>query len=109
MHAHNDYLQLLIETGWLGFFSIMIGFFIFLGTRARNIKLIDFRRDPLRFFLAVGALSGMISMAVHSLFDFTLQIPANCVYFVVLMAILSACTRPHKMMNVQHRTPNIEL
>ena len=96
IHAHNDYLQLLIETGWIGFFAIMSGFFIFLGKSARRIKQLDFRRDPLRFYLAVGAFSGLISMSVHALFDFNLQIPANCLYFVVLMAILSACTRPRK-------------
>ena len=96
IHAHNDYLQLLIETGWIGFFAIMIGFFIFIVKSARRIKQLDFRRDPLRFFLAVGAFSGLISMSVHGLFDFNLQIPANCLYFVVLMAILSACTGPHR-------------
>jgi hypothetical protein len=42
--------------------------------------------------MAVGAFSGIASIGVHSLFDFNLQIPANCVYFVVLMAILNACT-----------------
>ncbi len=96
IHAHNDYLQFLIETGWIGFFAIMIGFFIFLGKSARRIRHLDFKRDPLRFYLAVGAFSGLISMTVHSLFDFNLQIPANCLYFVVLMAILSACTQPHR-------------
>ncbi|MCB2148589.1 MAG: O-antigen ligase family protein [Deltaproteobacteria bacterium] len=93
IHAHNDYLQLLIEAGWIGFMAIMSGFWIFLGKRARRIRQLDFSNDPLRFFLAVGAFSGLISMAVHCLFDFNLQIPANCVYVVVLMAILSACTR----------------
>ena len=95
MHAHNDYLQILIETGWVGFFALMGSFFIFLGKRARCIKQIDYRRDPLRFYLAIGAFSGLISMTVHCFFDFNLQIPANCLYFVVLMAILSTCTRPH--------------
>ena len=95
IHAHNDYLQLLIETGWIGFSAIMIGFFIFIGKSARRIKHLDFRKDPLHFYLAVGSFSGLISMSVHSLFDFNLQIPANCLYFVVLMAILSACTQPH--------------
>ena len=108
VHAHNDYLQLLIETGWIGFSAIMIGFFIFLGKSARRIRHLDFKRDPLHFYLAVGAFSGLISMSVHGLFDFNLQIPANCLYFVVLMAVLSACTRPRKTINVEHRTSNIE-
>jgi O-antigen ligase len=93
VHAHNDYLQLLIETGWVGFFALVGTIFVFLVKCARRIKHLNFRKDPLRFYLAVGAFSGIISMGVHSLFDFNLQIPANCVYFVVLMAILSACTQ----------------
>jgi hypothetical protein len=44
--------------------------------------------DPLRFFLAIGALSGLVSIAFHSFFDFNLQIPANCVYFVMLLGIV---------------------
>ncbi|MBC2710759.1 MAG: O-antigen ligase family protein [Desulfosarcina sp.] len=84
IHAHNDYLQLLIETGWIGFFAIVGGFLIFLGKSARRIKRLDFRRDPLRFYLAVGAFSGLISMTVHSMFDFN-----------------------RRMMNVEHRTSNI--
>ena len=97
VYAHNDYLQILIETGWIGFFAIVGGFLIFLGKSARRIKRLDFRKDPLRFYLAVGAFSGLISITVHSMFDFNLQIPANCLYFVVLMAVLSACTRPDQL------------
>jgi O-antigen ligase len=90
-YAHNDYLQFLIETGWVGFFCLTGGFVYFIGKSFRLIRRLDDRGDPMRFFLAVGAFSGIISMAFHSLFDFNLQMPANCLYFVVLMAILSSC------------------
>ncbi len=90
-HAHNDYLQILIETGWIGFLTLVGGFLFFITKSARRIKRLDLRKDPLRFYLAVGAFSGLVSIAFHSFFDFNLQIPANCLYFVVLMAILSAC------------------
>jgi len=95
-YAHNDYLQLLIETGWVGFFCIIGGFVYFVGKSFRIIRQFDEKDDPMRFFLAVGAFSGIMSMAFHSLFDFNLQIPANCLYFVVLMAILSSCTEKIK-------------
>ena len=95
-YAHNDYLQLLIETGWAGFICITGGFIFFIGKSFLLIRRLDARHDPMRFFLAVGAFSGIISLAFHSFFDFNLQIPANCLYFVVLMAILSSCTEKVK-------------
>jgi len=90
-YAHNDYLQLLIETGWIGFTAMLTGFLIFMWKSAYRIKHMNPHKDPMRFFLAAGAFSGLTSMAFHSFFDFNLQIPANCVYFVTLMAILCAC------------------
>jgi O-antigen ligase len=95
-YAHNDYLQLLIETGWVGFFALIGGFIFFIGKSFRLIRRLDPKVDPARFFLAVGAFSGLISLAFHSFFDFNLQIPANCLYFVTLIAILSSCTEQVK-------------
>jgi len=91
-YAHNDYLQLLIETGWIGFVSLIGGFVFFIGKSYSRIRRLDGKDDPMRFFLAIGAFSGIISLVFHSFFDFNLQIPANCLYFVALMAILSSCT-----------------
>jgi O-antigen ligase len=89
-------LQLLIETGWVGFFILIGGFVFFTGKSFRLIRRFDAKADPKRFFLAVGAFSGIISLAFHSFFDFNLQIPANSLYFVTLIAILSACTEKNK-------------
>lgn len=90
-YAHNDYLQLLIEAGWIGFLVLVAGFLMFLGKSACRIKRLNYQKDPMRFFLATGAFSGLVSMAFHSFFDFNLQIPANCVYFVLLITIVYAC------------------
>ena len=90
-YAHNDYLQLLVETGWIGFTALVGGFYIFLVRSFRKVRQIRLQSDPLGFFLAVGALSGLVSMAFHSFFDFNLQMPANCVYFVMLLGIVEVC------------------
>ncbi|UCD91122.1 MAG: hypothetical protein JSW04_06780, partial [Desulfobacterales bacterium] len=84
----NDYLQLLVETGWIGFVALVSGFYIFLIRSFRRVKQIKLLDNPFRFFMAIGALSGLVSMAFHSFFDFNLQIPANCIYFVMLMGIV---------------------
>jgi len=89
--AHNDYLQLLIEAGWVGFLAAVSGFLIFLSKSAYRIRRLNFQKDPMMFFLSAGAFSGLVSMSFHSFFDFNLQIPANCVYFVTLIAVVYTC------------------
>ncbi len=90
-YAHNDYLQLLVETGWIGFLALVGGFYVFLIRSFRKVRHMSLQADPFRFFLAIGALSGLVSIAFHSFFDFNLQMPANCVYFVMLMGIIDVC------------------
>jgi O-antigen ligase len=90
-YAHNDYLQLLVETGCIGFAALVGGFYIFLVRSFRKVRQMRLQADPLGFFLAAGALSGLVSMAFHSFFDFNLQMPANCVYFVMLLGIVDVC------------------
>jgi O-antigen ligase len=91
LYAHNDYLHLLVEAGIPGFLALVSGFFIFLGKSIKKVKQMKSYHDPLRFFLAVGALSGLVSIAFHSLFDFNLHMPANLIYFVTLIAIVHTC------------------
>lgn len=94
-HVHNDWLELLIETGWPGFVALAGGFVYFLFRSVRNVLKLAPGVDPLRFFLAVGAVSGLTALAFHSLVDFNLQIPANCIYFVTLLGIVSICIRDY--------------
>ncbi|MFO8091029.1 MAG: O-antigen ligase family protein [Desulfatiglandaceae bacterium] len=90
IHTHNDYLQLLVETGWPGFLLLTAGWLYLLvrgllGLR-RFFRHIGYSRH---FFLAAGAWSGLVSMAFHSFFDFNLQIPANLFFFAMLAGILT--------------------
>jgi hypothetical protein len=71
----------------------MGGFYMFLVSSFRKVRHMRLQADPIGFFLAIGALSGLVSIAFHSFFDFNLQMPANCVYFVMLMGIVDVCLR----------------
>ena len=83
--AHNDFVQLLVETGVLGF-ATGIGLLVVVYVRGfRKIRgtLFGSWRS-----VAVGAsLIGVTGLAVHGLFDFNLQIPANALLFYVLCAV----------------------
>jgi O-antigen ligase len=91
IYLHNDYLQLLVETGWIGFLTLAGGFYIFLVKSILKVRKMRLQSDPMRYFVAIGALSGIVSIAFHSFFDFNLHMPANAVYFVMLMGLVYHC------------------
>ncbi|PIE33330.1 hypothetical protein CSA56_12225 [candidate division KSB3 bacterium] len=88
--AHNDYLELLIEMGIPALLLVLWGIY----RLYRHVLNIYFRYDdPLLTSLLIGGLTSITAMAVHSFFDFNLQIPANAVLFVIVLALTTACAQ----------------
>jgi O-antigen ligase len=85
--AHNDYLQLLVETGVAGF-AIAVWFLV-LVFRHASTKLKNWT-ETASGALTVAALLGCVGILVHSFLDFNLQIPANAALFYVLCAIAAS-------------------
>jgi O-antigen ligase len=85
--AHNDYAQLLVETGLLG-----IGLMLWFLVRLYQYGLPTSRRWELRWDGAVSlaALLGCTGILFHSLVDFNLQIPANAALFYVLCGLAAS-------------------
>jgi len=81
--AHNDYLQLLVETGMAG--AAVALWFLAIVFRSAFRKLRE-ASDTNRS-VALAALLGVSGLLIHSLFDFNLQIPANASMFFVLCGI----------------------
>jgi len=82
--AHNDYLQLLVELGVIG--CIPLAVFVMLGL-LKGWSLL--RRNDSRLLRGIGFASvmGTVSLLIHSSVDFNLQIPANILLFVALLAL----------------------
>jgi O-antigen ligase len=85
--AHNDYLQLLVETGLAGFLIAI--WFLVLTFRHARPKLENWT-DTANGALTVAALLGCLGILVHSFLDFNLQIPANAALFYVLCSIAAS-------------------
>jgi O-antigen ligase len=83
--SHNDYLQILADGGILGGLIALW----FLVAVSRSIWQSCRHTDPLLSAIALGCATGIVSILTHSLFDFNLQIPANALVFLILVAMLS--------------------
>jgi O-antigen ligase len=83
--AHNDYLQILAEGGLLVAVPAAV---------AAVLLVVEIRRrfaetEPgtMTYWVRVGAVTGLLAIALHETVDFSLQMPGNAVLFAVLAAI----------------------
>lgn len=83
-HAHNDYLQFVIEYGLIG--SLPLLAFVLLAL-FRALQAMWRRESIYRSGVGFGAAMGIVAIGVHSATDFNLQIPANAATLVVVCAI----------------------
>jgi len=80
-HTHNDYLEMLVDTGLIG--AILTGWFLFHVIRGGMRKIAD-KGDREGSILALGLMAGIVALLTHSMLDFNLHIPANAAMFYVL-------------------------
>jgi O-antigen ligase len=79
--AHNFFLEGYLGLGIPFAAALLIGYFVLIFAFARGIR----SRNRLRSFPVMGAAS-LVLISLHSLVDFSLQIPGVAVYFAALMA-----------------------
>jgi O-antigen ligase len=99
-HAHNDYLELLAEAGTLGFVAFALGSLYLVWTLARRSG----GRGGFGPF-GVAAAAGVLAMALHSLIDFNLAIPANALTMAVMVGMLVAWRRAASIAALEEALP----
>jgi len=95
VYAHNDYLQLLAEYGVIAgllFLGFLIAHFFaawkFVRWRLRTLQQKE-KSLSSSLALVIGAAAGIAALAVHSIFDFNLQIPGNTLFAAFLFGVLA--------------------
>jgi O-antigen ligase len=82
-HAHNDFVQFACETGIVGF--TLLGLLVLMSFIAA-LRAQYARHDPLLRGISFGSMMGIIALMIHSAVDFNLQIPANALAFMLVLA-----------------------
>jgi O-antigen ligase len=89
--AHNDYLQLLAELGAAGFIPLTVcGILVF----GRMLRGAGTEARTRRRLLATGCAASLSAIAMHSLVDFNLYVPANAMLVAWVAGIGSALEFP---------------
>ncbi len=83
--AHNDYLQIAAEGGLLVGVPALFTLVVFVRDVRRRFR--EAPRDGTTYWLRVGAVVGLVSIALQSLFEFSLQMPGNAILFALLAAL----------------------
>ena len=69
------------SASWRNVFGLMVLMSFAAALRAQYL-----RRDPLMRGLSFAAMMGILALMIHSAVDFNLQIPANALTFMLLLA-----------------------
>jgi len=83
-HAHNEYLQFLVEFGGVFVVICALGVLYSLFISLRNIR---YKQGQKLKALSFGCAIAIVGMLVHMTVDFTLQIPANTVTFLIIVLL----------------------
>jgi len=84
-YAHNDYLEVWSDTGVFALLSVIFMLFLIIKKGFLSYKI---AQSSFKKYISLGAAIGILSIAIHSLGDFNLRIPANALLFSVIAGVI---------------------
>jgi len=86
-HAHNDYIEILLEFGIIGAL-VVTSFLSFIGK-----IILDVRWRGREKYLKAAFVASLVSIGVFSLFDFNLHVPSNAILLSFILGLTVAMNR----------------
>jgi O-antigen ligase len=83
--AHNDYLQLLVEGGFISFALVLVAIGGVIVAIRRRFRAGD--DGPDARWVRIGATTGLVAIGLQSLVEFSLQMPGTAALFAVFLAL----------------------
>ena len=90
-HAHNDYMEMLADTGWPGAI-LFFGGIVFL--LIKTLMLWYRRRDPFVVGLTLGGVTGAVFILIQNMWTFNFHIPANAMLFFIILGLTTVVVNP---------------
>ncbi len=84
LHAHNDYIEILVEQGIIGFSLIAAVVLLSIKNAIQAIRHFQYVHQAAFAIASLIAIGGFL---LHSTVEFNFQIPSNAIYFFVFLAI----------------------
>jgi O-antigen ligase/tetratricopeptide (TPR) repeat protein len=86
-HAHNEYLEAVVEGGLLRLIASLAAIVAVFRLGFKNVQALTRQRDK---YLVIGAMFAFTTVVVHSAGEFGLHLPAIVILTTVVTAVLSA-------------------
>lgn len=86
--AHNDYLELLANQGFIGFTLLALPILYLLYSIFISLSR---NRESSLYGIKAASFCSVMTVLIHSLADFNFQLPAIAIYFFTIMAIALKC------------------
>ncbi len=113
--AHNEYLQMLADYGWVGLVLLMLVVALHLGNGLKFIRWFvaeKFMRTgrilSMNLALCLGAMSAVMATLAHAFFEFHFHVPATGLVAAVLFGLL-ANPGFEEMEKPQRRIPGVRI
>ncbi len=96
LFAHNEWVQTLADYGWVGLVFVTLMLSVHLLNGLKFLRWFTDERFPLKATIAsdnlgftIGAITALIAMLVHAVFEFHFHVPATALTGAFLLGILT--------------------